>query len=182
MSGIVLPSFIPWIIVGTGNGLLQGYFEYAFNTMFQNSWPLKALLYGLGGMLSLTIMDLFAMLFPSWRASQGFLPSNKAKTFGKKALMSVTYLSALLLSGFFNGMAFWGLMSLNVFRNSYWLGTVIVGILSLLFYSTIASPLISWLMSLITGMSSGAMTDAESFGGLPGASGAGTVNPMTRVE
>ena len=155
MSNIVLPSFIPWILVGTGNGLLQGYFEYAFNTMYQSSWPIEAMLYGLGGMLSLGIMDLVAMLFPSWRASQGFLPSNKAATRGLRAAQGITYLTALLLSGFFNGMAFWGLMSLSVFRNSYWLGTIIVGILSLVFYSTIASPLISWLLSLIAGSGSG---------------------------
>ncbi len=152
MSGIVLPSFIPWIIVGTGNGLIQGWLEIGFNTLSQNSWPIKAGLYGLGGIFALTIMDLVAMLFPSWRASQGLLPSNKTKSLGRAALASITYITALVISGFFNGMAFWGLMSLSVFRNSYWLGTIIVGMLSLLFYSTIASPLISWLISLITGM------------------------------
>ena len=182
MSSIQLPSFIPWILVGTGNGLLQGAFENGFNTLYQSSWPIRGLLYGLGGILALGIMDLVAMLFPSWRASQGFLPSNKAASRGRRAFAGVAYLSALVLSGFFNGMAFWALMSLNIFRNSYWLGTVIVGMLSLLFYSTIASPLISWMMSLILMGSSSVSSDIEAMGGVPGAMGAGSANdPLVRV-
>ena len=90
MSSIQLPSFIPWIIVGTGNGLIQGWLEIGFNTQAESSWPIRGLLYGMGGILALLTMDLVAMLFPSWRASQGLLPSNKAKSFGRAALASIT--------------------------------------------------------------------------------------------
>lgn len=169
MSSIQLPSFIPWIIVGTGNGLIQGWLEIGFNTQAQSSWPIRGLLYGMGGILALLTMDLVAMLFPSWRASQGLLPSNKAKSFGRAALASITYVTALVISGFFNGLAFWGLMSLSIFRNSSWLGTIAVGMISLLFYSTIAAPFISWLVSLVAmGGSKMDLTNAEGNNGPPG--------------